>query len=146
MSEASRTEELIENAEPEDFDLGKVLESTIAAYADAWPERRFTFDNHAMDTQVFGSPELIIQMLDKLADNAVEFSDEGDDIRVALSQMERDVVRAWEKVQVAHRATQRYAPCQLSHHRLQSLGGGDYPRHRDMLRARALSRCSETGA
>ena len=84
MSEASRTEELIEHAEPENFDLDKVLESTVAAYADAWPERRFTFDNHATDAEVFGSPELIIQMLDKLADNAVEFSNEGDEISLSL--------------------------------------------------------------
>ena len=84
MSEASRTEELIENAEPENFDLGKVLESTVAAYADAWPERQFIFDNHATGASVFGSPELIIQMLDKLADNAVEFSSAGDEIRVSL--------------------------------------------------------------
>lgn len=84
MSEASRTEELIEHAEPENFDLGKVLESTVAAYADAWPERQFVFDNHAADAIVFGSPELIIQMLDKLADNAVDFSSTGDEIRVSL--------------------------------------------------------------
>ena len=84
MSEASRTEELIENADPENFDLAKVLESTVAAYADAWPERQFVFDNHATDASVFGSPELIIQMLDKLADNAVDFSSTGDEIRVSL--------------------------------------------------------------
>jgi dedicated sortase system histidine kinase len=84
MSEASRTEELIENVEPENFDVGKVLESTVAAYADAWPERQFVFDNRATDTYVFGSPELIIQMLDKLADNAVEFSAADDEIRVTL--------------------------------------------------------------
>lgn len=84
MSEASRTEELIENAEPETFDLGKVLASTVAAYADAWPERRFTFDNRASDASVLGSPDLIIQMIDKLADNAVEFSTEGDEISIKL--------------------------------------------------------------
>jgi len=33
---------------------------------------------------VLGSPELIIQMLDKLADNAVEFSSADDVIRVSL--------------------------------------------------------------
>jgi dedicated sortase system histidine kinase len=84
MSEASRTEELIENAEPENFDLDKVLDSTVAAYADAWPERRFSYINRAMDANVFGSPELIIQMLDKLADNAVDFSARGDEIKVSL--------------------------------------------------------------
>lgn len=84
MSEASRTEELIENVEPEKFDLDKVLESTLAAYADAWPERRFSYLNRSTDANVFGSPELVIQMLDKLADNAVDFSTVGDEIQVAL--------------------------------------------------------------
>lgn len=84
MSEASRTEQLIENVEPEVFDLGEVLESTVAAYGDAWPERRFTFANRAADTSVFGSPELVIQMLDKLADNAVEFSETNAEIKVSL--------------------------------------------------------------
>jgi dedicated sortase system histidine kinase len=84
MSEASRTEELIENVEPEKFDLDKVLESTLAAYADAWPERRFSYVNRATDSNVFGSPELVIQMLDKLADNAVDFSTAGDEIKVVL--------------------------------------------------------------
>jgi len=84
MSEASRTEELIENVEPEKFDLDKVLESTLAAYADAWPERGFSYLNRSTDANVFGSPELVIQMLDKLADNAVDFSTVGDEIQVAL--------------------------------------------------------------
>ncbi|MDX1402935.1 MAG: ATP-binding protein [Woeseiaceae bacterium] len=92
MSEASRTEELIENAEPERFDLAKVLQSTVAAYGDAWPDRIFRFENSAADASVFGSPELIIQMLDKLADNAVEFSGDGDEIRIALTSQDNDLV------------------------------------------------------
>ena len=84
MSEASRTEELIESAEPEIFDLDKVLDSTVAAYADAWPDRHFSYNNRATDVNIFGSPELIIQMLDKLADNAVEFSSAGSNIQVSL--------------------------------------------------------------
>ena len=84
MSEANRTEELIENAEPEIFDLDKVLDSTVAAYADAWPDRQFRYNNRATHANVFGSPELIIQMLDKLADNAVEFSSAGGKIQVSL--------------------------------------------------------------
>ncbi len=92
MSEASRTEQLIENAEPEEFDLGKVLESTIAAYSDAWPERRFAFDNRATESMVYGSPELIIQMLDKLADNAVDFSADDDEIRLSVDNDDGNVI------------------------------------------------------
>jgi len=92
MSEASRTEELIENAEPEVFDIGAVLESTVAAYDDAWPERQFVLSNNSTDATVRGSPELIIQMLDKLADNAVEFSATGDVITISLDSDANHVV------------------------------------------------------
>jgi len=84
MSEANRTEELVENVEPEDFDLGAVLTSTVAAYADAWPERKFEFRQDTRSTNISGSPELIIQMLDKLVDNAIDFTATGDTIGISL--------------------------------------------------------------
>lgn len=84
MSEANRTEELMENAEPENFDLGAVLASTVAAYADAWPDRTITFQRRADDATINGTPELIIQMLDKLVDNAVDFTSTGDAITISL--------------------------------------------------------------
>jgi dedicated sortase system histidine kinase len=85
MSEASRVEELIENAEPEHFDLHDVLASTVTAYADAWPERRFSFVSDGGSAPMHGSPELIIQMLDKLVDNAVGFSGTGDEVAIRLA-------------------------------------------------------------
>ena len=92
MSEANRTEELIEHAEPEAFDIGMVLESTVAAYAGAWPERRFILCNNSAAAMVHGSPELIIQMLDKLADNAVGFSTPGDVITINLDADPQQVI------------------------------------------------------
>jgi signal transduction histidine kinase len=62
-----------------------VLASTVIAYADAWPERRFSLVSDGGSTPMHGSPELIIQMLDKLVDNAVGFSAEGDDIVIRLA-------------------------------------------------------------
>ena len=84
MSEASRVEELIENAEPETFDLRAALTSTVSAYADAWPERRFSLVADDTKAPIHGSPELIIQMLDKLVDNAVGFSSAGNEIVIRL--------------------------------------------------------------
>lgn len=85
MSEASRVEELMQSAEPERFELRHVLQSTVGAYRDAFPARRFRFDCDTGAAEVEGSPELIIQMLDKLVDNAVSFSGEGDEIVIALT-------------------------------------------------------------
>ncbi len=85
MSEASRVEELMKNAEPERFDLCAVLESTTGAYADAYPDRVFAFSGDVAEAVTNGSPELLIQMLDKLVDNAVGFSRDGDTITIALT-------------------------------------------------------------
>ena len=85
MSEASRVEELMQHAEPEEFDLRAVLTSTVEAYRDVYPERRFEFACGAVETSLRGSPELLIQMLDKLVDNAADFSADGDTITIGLA-------------------------------------------------------------
>jgi dedicated sortase system histidine kinase len=85
MSEASKVEELMEHAESERFNLRDALTSTIAAYDDAYAERHFSFDSEPTDISIQAAPELIIQMLDKLAENAVEFSSPGDSINISLS-------------------------------------------------------------
>jgi len=85
MSEASRVEELMSNVEPEQFDLRNVLEATITAYRDVYKERSFTFDCDLPEASATGSPELLIQMLDKLIDNAVDFSKQDDTITIGLA-------------------------------------------------------------
>ena len=84
MSEASRVEELMEHADSESFDLRQVLDGTIAAYRDAYAKRQFDFACNLDAAIAGGSPELLIQLLDKLVDNAVDFSEEGDTITVSL--------------------------------------------------------------
>ncbi len=86
MSEASRVEELMHSIEAEQFNLHRALESTVAAYADAWPDREFVYTSDSNDLLLSGSPELIIQMLDKLVDNAVDFSNVGDTISISLAE------------------------------------------------------------
>ena len=92
MSEASKVEEIMENVDFEHFNLHDALTSTVAAYGDAYPERHFLFNSDSADVQFEGAPELIIQMLDKLADNAVEFSAPGDRINIVLSADANDVI------------------------------------------------------
>lgn len=75
----------MQHAEPEAFDLHAVLLSTLNAYRDVYAEREFAFDCELSSAPSSGSPELLIQMLDKLVDNAVDFSAVGDTIRVGLS-------------------------------------------------------------
>ena len=85
MSEASRVEELMKNSEPERFDLRTVIEPTVTAYRDVYTERIFTFHCDDDDFPASGSPELLIQMLDKLVDNAVSFSAQSDEVTIRLA-------------------------------------------------------------
>jgi len=88
MSEANRIEELVEHLEAEDFDLDALLAAASTAYADAYPERSFDYDSSGDKAFVRGSPELFVQMLDKMIANAVDFSATGD--RVTLRLRRRD--------------------------------------------------------
>ncbi len=92
MSEASKVEELMEDTELERFNLHNALASTVAAYGDAYPERRFSLSSESAEATIEGAPELIIQMLDKLAENAVEFSALGDQIDITLTSDASEVI------------------------------------------------------
>ena len=90
MSEANRVEELMQNAELRTFDLEPVLASAVSAYRDVYAERQFEFQP-VTGAAIVGSPELLIQMLDKLVDNAVSFSAEDDTIVIALDRTDDDL-------------------------------------------------------
>ena len=92
MSEANRVEQLMENIDSELFELDQVVGAAVAAYSDAWPERQFAFNSDAAGCSVDGSPELVVQMLDKLIDNAVDFSSTGDEISIELSRGEDELI------------------------------------------------------
>ena len=84
MGAASRVEEAIGSAERVDFDLVAVLDSAVAAYRSAFPARAFASEIPPGPIMLHGAPDLIVQMLDKLIDNAVDFSPEGATVTVRL--------------------------------------------------------------
>jgi signal transduction histidine kinase len=84
MGAATRVEEAIGGAERVEFDLVPLLESAVAAYRSAFPERGFRAEIPGEPVRVSGAPDLIVQMLDKLIDNAVDFSPAGAVIIVRL--------------------------------------------------------------
>jgi signal transduction histidine kinase len=92
MSEASRVEELMEHVEPESFDLREVLLSTVDAYRDVYTDRSFNFECVLSSAPATGSPELLIQMLDKLVDNAVGFSAPGNTIKIGLAAHDNNLL------------------------------------------------------
>lgn len=91
MSEANRVEELMHNTDAEDIDLAKLLSQAVDAYRDVYPDRRFAVDAES-PVMARVSPELIVQMLDKLVDNAVDFSRAGNTISLSLANRNHDCV------------------------------------------------------
>jgi two-component system, OmpR family, sensor histidine kinase ChvG len=84
MTEATRVEQSIEQTERVDFDLTELVRNMGMAY-------RQTFSSHQIDTQLpatacmlNGSPELVVQLLDKLLDNATDFTAAGGLITLGL--------------------------------------------------------------
>jgi len=84
MGAASRVEEAIGNAERVDFDLVAVLDRAVAAYRTAFPGHVFAVELPPGQIMLHGAPDLIVQMLDKLIDNAIDFSVAGATISVRL--------------------------------------------------------------
>ena len=77
MGAATRVEEAISNAERMRFDLVPVVQSAADSYRIAFPERAFAAELPDEAVEIHGAPDLIVQMLDKLVDNAVDFSPPG---------------------------------------------------------------------
>jgi signal transduction histidine kinase len=84
MGAATRVEEAIQSAERTRFDLVPVIASAVASYRIGFPERQFADVLPDGPFEIEGAPDLIVQLLDKLIDNAVDFSPPGATITVRL--------------------------------------------------------------
>jgi len=92
MSEASRVEQALQGSDKSRFDLSAILQSSINAYCDVYKTHRFKYTHSQTPCMINGSPELIVQMLDKLVDNAVDFSPEESKISIHLEQTDKKAV------------------------------------------------------
>lgn len=94
LAAASHLEASIRRAEEEpaernreQFDLADLLEVLTDSYRDAHPQHHFTLERPSGRQDYCGAPELLAQLLDKLADNAVSFAPEGSEIRLGLERV-----------------------------------------------------------
>jgi len=88
MSEATRLEQSIQSNEPESFDLQKVISGCMQGYQLTYPNQLFTLNICQSTLLMQGAPEFIAQLLDKLINNALEFSEANTAIEVSLKQNE----------------------------------------------------------
>ncbi|PHQ25189.1 histidine kinase [Marinobacter guineae] len=84
MSEAARLEQSLDHADKEPFDLAEVAAQATAAYQALDSSHNIRYSGPETGLQLTGSPELIVQLLDKLVDNARDFTPEGGLIEVGL--------------------------------------------------------------
>ena len=86
MMEASRLEQSLRAAARERYDLVPVVRGCVEGYRLAYPDVRFALalPERRMDTE--GSPDLAAQLLDKLVENAVDFSRPNEPVRVTLEE------------------------------------------------------------
>ena len=83
MSEASRLEQTVNTMSLVEFDLKQLLLDVVPAYQDLYPNTAIELEPIKESIQITGSQELIVQMLDKLISNAIDFHQQ--DTAVVLS-------------------------------------------------------------
>jgi len=86
MTEASRLEQSLRTADRERYDLVPIVRGCVEGYRLAYPGSRFVLLLPERSLAVEGSPDLAAQMLDKLVENAVDFSPPSEPVRIALSE------------------------------------------------------------
>jgi len=83
MTEATRLEQALCDVERERFDAAKVVAGCVDGYRAAYPQATFALALPDGAVPLSGAPELFAQMLDKLVENAVQFTTDGEvDVRV----------------------------------------------------------------
>ncbi len=84
MSEASRVEESIQQADIDAFDPVALVAGQVTAWRELHAGFRFETALPESRLKVTGAPELVSRLLDKLLENAVDFAPEGALIRVRV--------------------------------------------------------------
>jgi dedicated sortase system histidine kinase len=86
LGAAARVEESIKQAERVSFDLRALISSAVAAYRDGFPGAQIVLDVPDDACFIRGAPDLMVQLLDKLIENAVDFCPPGGAITVRLGR------------------------------------------------------------
>jgi two-component system, OmpR family, sensor histidine kinase ChvG len=88
LGAAARVEESIKQSERVNFDLRDLLISAVAAYRDGFPGTRFALQTPQDPCFARGAPDLMVQLLDKLIENAVDFCPNDGTVTVRLERVQ----------------------------------------------------------
>src|SRR5258708_27401907 len=88
LGAAARVEESIKHSEGVNFDLCELLISAVAAYRDGFPATRFALQTPDDPCFARGAPDLMVQLLDKLIENAVDFCPADGAVTVRLERVQ----------------------------------------------------------
>jgi two-component system sensor histidine kinase ChvG len=88
LGAAARVEESIKQSERVNFDLRGLLISAVAAYRDGFPNTQIMLQTPDDPCFARGAPDLIVQLLDKLIENAVDFCPQGGTVTVRLERVQ----------------------------------------------------------
>lgn len=86
MSESTQVEQLVQHAEFKSQDIKQLLEELTQAYQTTYPSFQFTFNGPTAPCIANSNPELFAQLIDKLVDNARDFTPAGESIRISLTK------------------------------------------------------------
>jgi two-component system sensor histidine kinase ChvG len=88
LGAAARVEESIKQSDRVNFDLRELLISAVAAYRDGFPGTRFALQTPQDPCFMRGAPDLMVQLLDKLIENAVDFCPQQGMVRIRLERVQ----------------------------------------------------------
>jgi len=98
LSEATRLEQALQSAEKQDTDITALLKGCVEGYRSAYPRQEIVLQAPPQSLHCRAAPELLVQMLDKLVANAVDFSRGGQTVEIRL----RDGRDEWELAVTNH--------------------------------------------
>ena len=88
LGAAARVEESIKQSERVNFDLRELLVSAVAAYRDGFPGTHLALQTPQDPCFARGAPDLMVQLLDKLIENAVDFCPRDGTVTVRLERVQ----------------------------------------------------------
>lgn len=92
MTEASRLEQGLSTATRERFDAAAVVRGCVEGYRLAYAPSTFEVSVPSEPVPVLGAADLLAQMLDKLAENAVDFAPPGTPVRISLESRDNSAL------------------------------------------------------